>query len=274
MLTALLVAVPTFLPVQADARSDAPPPQHLVEIEFTMEQLDRLRSLDLDVIEIEPGLAEVLVDDSELERLRTTQLRHRVVTRDLASFYEERLAVPQTALGPGALGAWLSPPFAQGGMGGYYTLAQIESVLDQMRSAYPSLITARQSLGQTIQGRDIWMVKISDNPETDESEPEVRIDSLHHAREPQGMQTTLWFMLFLLENYGTDPLATYLVDEREIYFVPCVNPDGYEYNRQTNPGGGGLWRKNRRNNGGGSFGVDLNRNYPLQLGFRRPGLEP
>ncbi|MEL6431665.1 MAG: M14 family zinc carboxypeptidase, partial [Planctomycetota bacterium] len=48
--------------------------------------------------------------------------------------------------------------------------------------------------------------------------------------------------------------------------IPCVNPDGYEYNRSIAPGGGGLWRKNRRNNGNGTFGVDLNRNYPFQWG--------
>jgi hypothetical protein len=46
------------------------------------------------------------------------------------------------------------------------------------------------------------------------------------------------------------------VNEREIYFVPCVNPDGYVYNQQIAPSGGGMWRKNRRNNGGWSFGVD------------------
>ena len=46
-----------------------------------------------------------------------------------------------------------------------------------------------------------------------------------------------------------------------MYFVPCVNPDGYVHNETTNPNGGGMWRKNRRNNGDGTFGVDLNRNY-------------
>ncbi|MCA8976052.1 MAG: hypothetical protein KDC98_15120, partial [Planctomycetes bacterium] len=58
-----------------------------------------------------------------------------------------------------------------------------------------------------------------------------------------------------------DPEATLIVDERELYFVPCVNPDGYVYNEQIAPGGGGMWRKNRRDNGGGIYGVDLNRNY-------------
>ncbi|MEE9127009.1 MAG: M14 family zinc carboxypeptidase, partial [Planctomycetota bacterium] len=62
-------------------------------------------------------------------------------------------------------------------------------------------------------------------------------------------------------GYGKDPEATFIVNERELFFVPCLNPDGYEYNRSIRPGGGGLWRKNRRKNSGGSFGVDLNRNY-------------
>ncbi len=48
--------------------------------------------------------------------------------------------------------------------------------------------------------------------------------------------------------------------------LPCTNPDGYEYNRSLHPNGGGLWRKNRCDNGDGSYGVDLNRNYGWQWG--------
>ncbi len=76
-----------------------------------------------------------------------------------------------------------------------------------------------------------------------------------------GMQQLVYYMYYLLENYNTDPSVKYLVDHREIYFIPVVNPDGYEYNHQTDPNGGGYWRKNRRNNGSGIYGVDLNRNY-------------
>ena len=90
---------------------------------------------------------------------------------------------------------------------------------------------------------------------------EVYYDAIHHAREPLSMEAMILFMDELLSGYGVDPEATYIVDNRELYFVPCVNPDGYEYNFQTNPGGGGLWRKNRRDNGDGTVGVDLNRNY-------------
>ena len=76
-------------------------------------------------------------------------------------------------------------------------------------------------------------------------EPEAFYDALHHAREPLSMETTILFMEELLTGYGKDPEATFIVNERELYFVPCVNPDGYEYNRRIRPGGGGLWRKKR-----------------------------
>lgn len=267
----LLAAVPAL---PQDVPRLTAPAQHMVHVEVTPRTLRRLTSLDLDVAKLDlvASHAEVIVTEEELAQLATTGLNHQVVIRDLATYYAERLASdPGSGPAAGSYGGWLSPPFGNGGMGGYYTLNQIGSVLDQMRASYPNLISAKQSMGNSLEGRPIWWVRISDNPDTDENEPEVRFDSLHHAREPQGMQCNLWFMLYLLEEYGSDPLATYLVDNREIYCVPCVNPDGYEYNRQQNPGGGGLWRKNRRNNGGGSFGVDLNRNYPYNWGYDNNG---
>jgi hypothetical protein len=150
--------------------------------------------------------------------------------------------------------------FHLGSMGGYMTLAEAYAELDTLKNLFPNLITAKQSLGNTIENRPVYMVKISDNPDADENEPEVLYTALHHAREPEGMMQMFYFMYYLLENYNADPSVQYLVNNRELYFIPVVNPDGYEYNRSTNPSGGGMWRKNRRNNGG-SFGVDLNRNY-------------
>ncbi|MBA3705882.1 MAG: immune inhibitor A, partial [Bacteroidetes bacterium] len=66
----------------------------------------------------------------------------------------------------------------------------------------------------------------------------------------------------------------YLVDNAEMFFVPIVNPDGYVYNETTAPNGGGMWRKNRRNNGDGTFGVDLNRNYSYNWGANNTGSSP
>jgi murein tripeptide amidase MpaA len=131
---------------------------------------------------------------------------------------------------------------------------------------YPNLITPKWSLGTTHEGRQIWAVKISDNPNVNENEPQVFFDALIHAREPQSMATVLYFMYYLLENYGINQEVTYLVNNREIYFVPVLNPDGYVYNQTTNPSGGGDWRKNRRNNSG-SYGVDLNRNLDISGGL-------
>ncbi len=164
--------------------------------------------------------------------------------------------------------------FEFGSMGGFYTLAEAETELDSMRMLYPNLITAKQSVGLSREGRNIWMVKISDNPEVDEAEPEVLYDALHHAREPESLMANIYFMYYLLENYGSDPEVTYLVDNRELYFVPVVNPDGYVYNQSTNPNGGGFWRKNRRNNGNGTMGVDLNRNYGHEWGYDNTGSSP
>ncbi len=164
--------------------------------------------------------------------------------------------------------------FDYGSMGGFLKLNEVYSHLDQMKADFPDIITARQSIGQTLEGRDIYVVKISDNPDVDEDEPEVLYDALTHAREPQGMMTIIYFMYYLLENYGVDPEVTYLVDNRELYFIPVINVDGYLYNQTISPSGGGMWRKNRRVNSDGSRGVDLNRNFGFQWGYDDIGSSP
>jgi len=166
--------------------------------------------------------------------------------------------------------------FNHGSMGGFLTLAELYAELDEMRTAFPALISARQIVDtiHTIGGRQLYYIKISDNPDVDETEPEVMFLALNHAREPMAMQQEVFFMWYLLENYATNPEIQYLLQNTEIYFIPCVNPDGYEYNRTTYPSGGGMWRKNRRNNGDGSYGVDLNRNYGYQWGLDDIGSSP
>jgi len=161
--------------------------------------------------------------------------------------------------------------FGFGSMGGYYTMQEVYGKLDEMRTNYPNIITQKFSAGNTLENRPMYAVKISDNPDIDEDEPEVFLNALIHAREPQAMATIVYYMFYLLENYGTDPEVTYLVNNREIFFMPIINVDGYEYNRQTDPNGGGDWRKNRRLNTGGSIGVDLNRNFGYQWGYDNNG---
>lgn len=192
-----------------------------------------------------------IVNENELKTLKNLNFEIVILIDDVSKFLEERLYKgPYNALG-----------FGYGSMGGYYTYTEVIQQLDSMKLLYPNLITSKQLIGTSIEGRAIYAVKISDNPDLNESnEPSVLFTALTHAREPQGMMTNLYYMWWLLENYGTDLEATNLVNNRQIWFIPVVNPDGYVYNQTTNPNGGGMWRKNRRNNGG-SFGVDLNRNF-------------
>ena len=159
--------------------------------------------------------------------------------------------------------------FNLGTMGGYLKYNEMLAELDAMAAQYPNLITTKAPISSflTVGNRPIYYVRISDNPNTDETgEPKVLYTAIHHAREPMSLMETIFYMWYLLENYGTNDEVTYLVNNTQMYFVPCINPDGYVYNETTNPNGGGMWRKNRRNNGNGTYGVDLNRNYSYGWG--------
>ncbi len=147
-----------------------------------------------------------------------------------------------------------------GSMGGYLTLQEAINKLDSMRLQYPNLISSKFSIGNSFEGRPIWTVRVSNSPNAPTGRPEAWIHSLIHAREPMSMVQNIYFIYWLLENYNIDPLATYILRYRELYFTPVLNPDGYEYNRSINPNGGGMWRRNRKPCTG-NIGTDLNRNY-------------
>jgi hypothetical protein len=112
-------------------------------------------------------------------------------------------------------------------------------------------------------------MKISDHVDEIEHEPQVLIVGAHHAREWMSFEVPMYLIHYLLENYGNDPRVTWLVDNREFWIVPMLNPDGVAY-MQTE---GVSWRKNLRDNDGDAStpadnqnGVDLNRNYPFHWG--------
>ena len=92
--------------------------------------------------------------------------------------------------------------------------------------------------------------RVSNSPNAPTGRPEIWFHSLIHAREPESMEQNIYFIYWLFENYNIDPVATYILKNRELYFTLVLNPDGYVYNETTNPSGGGMWRKNRKNFGG------------------------
>jgi len=224
--------------------------------------------VDLDHFHPRIGKNPLVIRSSELPLLQSAGLSFNVAVADVAKAIEARNIADNSQYLSSATDK-TTAGFELGSMGGFYTYAEVIAQLDEMKALYPALITDKFSIGTTGEGRTIWAVKISDNPDTDESAAEapVYFDALHHAREPASMATVINFMFHLLENYASDPGLNYVVNNREIFVVPVVNPDGYEYNRSTNPNGGGLWRKNRRVNPGSSCrGVDLNRNYASDWG--------
>lgn len=220
------------------------------------------------------------ITDSEIQKLESAGFHTEVLIADMQQYYVQRnlkKASYNQNDAPATNGQWAVPQhFKLGPCGGFLTVDQMLLELDSMRLLYPNLISVKTqaSATTTIEGRKIYYVKISDNPNTDESEPELLYTGMHHAREPIGMQHLLYYMWYLLENYDTDQEIRGLVNSTEMYFVPVVNVDGYQYNISTAPGGGGMWRKNRRNNGDGSVGIDLNRNYGYAWGYDDDGSSP
>ncbi|MCF8257291.1 MAG: immune inhibitor A [Flavobacteriales bacterium] len=210
----------------------------------------------------------------EVEAVRAAGLQVEVLQEDMAAFYARRSsaskgdvkAVEVDGCGPATV--QVPAGFSLGSMAGFFTYDEFLWHLDNMAATYPDLITLRAPISsfQTHEGRPIYWVRISDNATVNEPEPEVLYTALHHAREAVTLSQLIFYMYHLLESYGTDPAITDLVNNTEMYLVPVLNPDGYIYNQTTNPNGGGMWRKNRRNNGNGTFGVDLNRNYSVDWG--------
>ena len=128
-------------------------------------------------------------------------------------------------------------------------------------------ITTLQSIGKSTEGRDLWALHINTNPEAlktgTSNKPGVIFMGTHHAREHVSTEIPLMLAEYLLKNRGDDKMGK-LIDSRDIWIIPLVNPDGSEHDVKT--GDYQFWRKNRRPNTDGTMGVDLNRNYGFKWG--------
>jgi hypothetical protein len=136
----------------------------------------------------------------------------------------------------------------------YKNPAEIEEILNHYSTTYSHLVKM-VSIGKSLEGRDIWALKISDDPQLEElDEPSVLFNSMHHAREIMTPEVSIDIIDYLLTNYNSDSKVTNWVDSTEIWIIPMFNVDGN--NKMWNHDS--WWRKNTR----GGYGVDLNRNYP------------
>ncbi len=146
----------------------------------------------------------------------------------------------------------------------YHDYSEMVTRILVAQAMYPDIVEAF-SIGKSYQGRTLWAAKISDHVHTDEAEPEVLVDSLHHSREHLTVEQALDLLKLLTDQYATNPQVHRLVDSREIYIVFALNPDGWAYDLGGSPYRG--WRKNRQPTPGSSaIGTDPNRNYGYHWG--------
>lgn len=160
----------------------------------------------------------------------------------------------------------------------FHNYAEQMNTIQDLVSTRGNLVSAF-SIGTTLQNRQMWAIRInadaakSDNPQMVSGKPGIVFMGGHHAREHVSVELPLMYAKYLADNYGKDPAITKLIDTRDIFFIPNVNPDGSEFDIAT--GAYQMWRKNRNPNPGQRCqGVDLNRNYGYKWGTGGSSTDP
>lgn len=189
--------------------------------------LPYLRSGDFDFEPMGGGMARVYADLEELARLKFQGFRLEIL--------EWQPNPPQFSSDAKTLGT-------------YHSYDAVTTMLTGFADSYPG-ICRLHNLGSSVQGRSIWALKITDNPDVDEEEPEFKYVSTIHGDEPLGTEMCLYFIDLLLRSYGGSSAQatriTWLIDNTAIWIVPLMNPDGLMLGTRYN-----------------AQGIDLNRRFP------------
>jgi len=167
----------------------------------------------------------VVATDDELSRLRALGYSPRITLDDYQAWVDSVLLV-------------------------YRTYAQVCSTMTALAGDYPS-VCRLETLGFSVQDRPILMMRVTDNPQFEEAEPEFRILGPHHGDEKIASEIALSFLQYVLASCDTSTAVHNMVDSTELWVIPIVNVDGHVANRRSN-----------------ASGVDLNRDY----GYRWSGM--
>ncbi|MFC4856206.1 M14 family metallopeptidase [Actinophytocola glycyrrhizae] len=237
---------------QAGAAEEQVPGQGLYQVrgaDTAVERTDVSRT-GVDVLGVREGAMEVVAGPAQAAALRAQGFTVSLLG-DWAAMLDAR--------GGGVARAADFPA----GDEGYHTYEEMVAALRSAASAHPA-ITAVSSIGSTYEGRDLPVIKISDNAAADEDEPEVLFTCNMHAREHLTTEMCLHIVDRFTSGYGTDDGVTANVDAKEIWVVPSQNPDGAEFDISGGEYQG--WRKNRQPGDDGTVGTDLNRNFSYKWG--------
>ena len=110
----------------------------------------------------------------------------------------------------------------------YYRYTELTELLQNWARDYPELVTL-ESIGATVEGRDIWALTITNAKTGPASEKSAFfVDANIHAGEVTGCATVLWLINHVLTGYGTDPRVTRLLDRHTLYAIPAIMLDGMD----------------------------------------------
>lgn len=165
----------------------------------------------------------------------------------------------------------------------YRSVPAIEAYLTETAAIHPDLVQLidfgdswEKTMPGDAVGHDLWVLKITNRnvaPPTGRNKPRFFLMANIHARELTTPEVAMAFSDTLLDNYGSDPDITWLVDHQETWVVVTANPDGRDQAEM-----GLFWRKNTDNDDGchfsSSWGVDLNRNHSFQWSLVGASAQP
>jgi hypothetical protein len=199
------------------------------------------------------GMNDIMVSDDQKSKLAASGMVHQsTMIEDVEAHINAERAHLQS-LHSQPLADWFAS---------YHNLSEITAFYENLTATFPATTKYLPSIGVSIQGRPISALTIG----SPSAKKKIYFQGGQHAREWISHATVAYITQKLL----TDPAAKDLIDNIFFAIVPIVNVDGYAYTWETNR----LWRKNRRQNTGGSYGVDLNRNWDDHFGGEGSSTNP
>lgn len=225
----------------------------IISVSQNPQVIKKINELNLDILMFWQGRIYIICNQqlNDLLKIKKAKIDYQIETQKFYPFSTKEVNL-QTSIN-----------------GDYHTYQELEKDLMTLEEGFPDLAKL-YSIGQSLENRNIYALKISDNVSRDEDEAEVLFLGCHHAREWISVEVPYLLAKYLVENYSQKPAIKTLVDYSQIWIIPLLNPDGLEYSIHFYR----YWRKNRRNNGDGSYGVDLNRNYSYKWGLDNEGSSP
>lgn len=140
----------------------------------------------------------------------------------------------------------------------YYNYVELTALLQSLAEKYPHIANL-SSIGQSVEGRELWVMRITKDPNVDTpGKPKFKYVGNMHGDETVSRQVLLYLVEYLLNNYGEEPRISELVNTTDIYIMPSMNPDGFEKSREGDCSGDNGGRNNAKN-------MDLNRSFPDQF---------